>query len=731
MPAAGGGMKKVLYTLRTAQKSGLRATSKALTSKNTCKTCGLGMGGQLGGMTNEMGEFPSVCNKSVQAQSTDLQAPIPAAVFNHSLAELRELDERELARLGRLANPIFKAADSNQYTEVSWPFALDKAAEQLRRTPPQRSFFYASGRSSNEAGFILQLFARLYGTNNVNNCSYYCHQATTEGLHTTIGTGTATVELADLKDSDCIILLGANPASNHPRFIYQLQGCRQRGGEVVVINPAREPGLVKFAMPKSARSLISGGTPIATQYVQPDIGGDIALLQGIAKAVVASGGAAESFLERHTENAAAYLAHLQSLSWADITALSGVEQKQIEHIAQIYCNAEQVVFAWGMGLTHHLHGVANVEEVANLALLRGMVGKPSAGLLPLRGHSNVQGIGTIGVKPVLASDVFNALEQHLGINLPTTIGLDTMACLDRAAAGEMDSAFIMGGNLFSASPRRSWAEAALNRISRKTFLTTTLNRSHVYGIDNGESLVLPVLARDEEKQATTQESMFNYVRLSDGGIDRIDGPRSETDILVSLAGQIIDKSVFDFQSFKTHQSIRHAIAATVPGMQPMADIDVAKAEFHVNGRLLKTPQFSRTGGRARFALNKPPVNSSSRAFRLATVRSEGQFNTLVYENDDSYRGTQSRWCIFMNREDIRALGLSEGDLVDVSSDAGEMLALQLVPFDLPRGNTLAYFPEANELVTSEIDPRSRTPAFKNVAVDIQPNADTKTSPKTE
>ncbi len=724
-------MKKVLYTLRTAQQAGLRATSKALTSKNACKTCGLGMGGQLGGMTNEMGEFPSVCNKSVQAQSTDLQPPIPAAVFNHTLADLRELDERELARLGRLANPIYKPAASNRYAQVSWPFALQKAAEQLGQTPPERSFFYASGRSSNEAGFILQLFARLYGTNNVNNCSYYCHQATTEGLHTTIGTGTATVELADLQDSDCIILLGANPASNHPRFIYQLQGCRQRGGEVVVINPAREPGLVRFAMPKSARSLITGGTPIATQYVQPHIGGDIALLQGIAKAVVAKRGTAEAFLAQHTENAAAYLAHLQTLSWADITAQSGVDQAQIEHIAEIYCTAERVVFAWGMGLTHHLHGVANVEEVANLALLRGMVGKPSAGLLPLRGHSNVQGIGTIGVKPVLASDVFNALEKHLGITLPTATGLDTMACLDRAAAGEMDSAFIMGGNLFSASPKRSWAETALNRIGRKTFLTTTLNRSHIYGVDEGESLVLPVLARDEEKQATTQESMFNYVRLSDGGIDRIDGPRSETDILVSLAAQVIDKAVFDFQCFRTHQSIRHAIAATVPGMQPLSSIDVAKAEFHVNGRLLKTPQFSRAGGRARFALNNPPINASEGAFRLATVRSEGQFNTLVYENEDSYRGAKSRWCIFMNREDIQTLGLSESDLVDVSSTAGRMVALQLVPFDLPRGNTLAYFPEANVLVTSDIDPRSRTPAFKNVAVDIQAHAGRINPPATE
>ncbi|XOV85151.1 MAG: FdhF/YdeP family oxidoreductase [bacterium] len=726
VPSAGGGMKKVLYTLRTAQRAGLRATSKALNSKNTCKTCGLGMGGQLGGMTNELGEFPSVCNKSVQAQSTDLQPPIPSEIFKHSLAELRELDERELARLGRLAQPIFKPAGAAHYREVSWSFALAQAVEQLRMTQRDRSFFYASGRSSNEAGFILQLLARLYGTNNVNNCSYYCHQATTEGLHTTVGTGTATVELADLQHSDCIIVLGANPASNHPRFIYQLQNCRQRGGEVIVINPAREPGLVRFAMPKSARSLIAGGTAIATQYVQPNIGGDIALLKGIAKSVIARGGAAQTFLDQHTENADAYLAEVAALSWRDIESHSGVRQADIEHIAELYCRAERVVFAWGMGLTHHLHGVANVEEVANLALLRGMVGKPHAGLLPLRGHSNVQGIGTIGVKPVLGSDVFRALEQHLDIRLPSGAGLDTMACLQAADAGGIDHAFIMGGNLFSASPNRHWTETALNRVRSKTFLTTTLNRSHIYGSDHGASLVLPVLARDEEKQATTQESMFNYVRLSDGGIDRISGPRSETDIIVSIASAVVAPTVFDFRCFQTHQSIRHAIAATVPGMAPLASIDVARAEFHIHGRLLKTPQFARSGGRARFAVNPLPPHNSARGFRLATVRSEGQFNTLIYENEDSYRGTKSRWCIFMNRADMQALGLDRHALVDVTSSSGAMTGLLAVPFDLPAGNTLAYFPEANVLISTDIDQRSRTPAFKNVAVDIRPHVGTGT-----
>ena len=270
-PTIGGGPKKVLYALKTATQTGLRSTTKALNSKNTCKACGLGMGGQLGGMTNELGEYPSVCNKSIQAQSTDIQPPIPVSVLTHSLTELRQLDGYELEHLGRLGNPIYKAAGADRYQIVDWEWALDRAAERLRATDPQRSFFYSSGRSSNEAGFVFQLLARAFGTNNVNNCSYYCHQATSVGLKTTIGTGTSTVELADLSKCDLIFVIGANPSSNHPRFIHKLQECRARGGDVIMINPAREPGLVRFALPKRPTSMLKGGDWIASDYLQPRI----------------------------------------------------------------------------------------------------------------------------------------------------------------------------------------------------------------------------------------------------------------------------------------------------------------------------------------------------------------------------------------------------------------------------------------------------------------------------
>ncbi|WP_241263043.1 FdhF/YdeP family oxidoreductase [Parahaliea mediterranea] len=718
----GGGPKKVLYTLATVRRIGLMNSAKALSARNACKACGLGMGGQRGGMTNELGEFPAVCNKSVQAQSTDIQPPLPPAFFDHPLGELRELTPRELEHAGRLGNPIHKSAGEDRYREVSWDWALDRAARRLRDCDPGRSFFYSSGRSSNESGFLLQLLARLYGTNNVNNCSYYCHQATSVGLGSTIGTGTATVELDDLSACDLVFVIGANPASNHPRFIHKLKACRDRGGEVVVINPAREPGMVRFAVPKSARSMIAGGTEIASAYLQPHIGGDLALFKGLAKAVLAAGAEDRDFLRDHCEGSEAFVADLEATTWADIEAASGVARGDIERVADIYARAERAVFAWGMGMTHHAFGVQNVEYIANLALLRGMVGRRHAGLLPLRGHSNVQGIGTIGVKPVLAEEVFARMESELGVSLPRAAGMDTLAGLEAAHAGGIDAACLVGGNLYGATPDAEWARRALERIGFKLYLTTTLNQGHLYGIDDSEALVLPVCARDEEPQSTTQESMFNYVRLSDGGIQRLANARSEVAILAELGARLLPDGPVDLRRFADHENLRQAIAATVPGMEDLRDIGVAKREFHVRGRLLHSPAFRTDSGRARFQVHpipEPRAAAGDFPLLLASVRSEGQFNTIIYEERDSYRYSAPRDSVLVSPRDLAALGLAPGDRVDVVSDVGRMRGVTALAFDLPPGNVLAYYPEANVLCQRRVDPRSRTPNFKSVPVRIE------------
>lgn len=719
-PTVGGGFKKVLYTLDAVRRMGVVHAAKTLRSNNTCKACGLGMGGQLGGMTNELGEFPSVCSKSVQAQSTDTQPAIPVEVLDHTLADLQELDERELASLGRLAHPLYKARGADRFRRVDWEWALDHAATRLQATDPHRSFFYSSGRSSNEAGFVFQLLARTFGTNNVNNCSYYCHQATSVGLDASIGTGTATVELEDLQGCDLIFLLGANPASNHPRLMHKLQECRDRGGHVIVINPAREPGLVRFAIPKSPRSMLAGGTWVASEYLQPRVGSDIALLKGIGKAVLERGAEATEFIRNHTEGFGEYRDDLETTAWPAVEQATGLTRQEIARVADLYAKAGHAVFAWGMGLTHHLHGVENVESVANLALLRGMVGKRHAGLLPLRGHSNVQGIGTIGVKPVLAAEVLARMEEAFSIQFPAAEGLDTMGAMQAAWRHEMDAAVMMGGNLYGSNPDSTWAAEALSRIDFKLFLTTTLNRGHVVGLGEGEVLVLPVTARDEEWDPTTQESMFNFVRLSDGGIQRLASVRPETWILCELAERLLPGSSVPFRSFRSHRSIREAIASTVPGMEDLASIDEARKEFHIRGRILHAPEFRTSSGRGRFRVCKMPTDPGSAEFPfvLTTARSEGQFNTIVYEDRDVYRQTRSRWCVMMGDEDLSRLRLAAGDLVDLHSAHGSMLEVMVEKLDLPRGNLMAYFPEANILTGRAVDPRSKTPSFKATPVRI-------------
>ncbi|MGH1471846.1 MAG: FdhF/YdeP family oxidoreductase [Cellvibrionaceae bacterium] len=718
----GGGAKKVLYTLNTVRRIGLKNSAKALKANNTCKACGLGMGGQQGGMTNELDEFPSVCNKSIQAQSTDIQPPIPSEIFQHSISDLRELSPKELEHLGRLSQPLFKDSQTHQYKEVSWDWALNYAANQFRETQPEQTFFYSSGRSSNEAGFLLQLFARLYGTNNVSNCSYYCHQATSVALGSTIGTGTATVELQDLSGSDCIFVIGANPSSNHPRFIYQLTACRERGGDVIVINPAKEPGLVKFALPKSPKSLIVGGTEVASMYVQPHIGTDLALFKGIAKSLLENNQQRSDFISKHTENFQLFCDDIYSTSWQTITQHCGITKSDIEKLTKIYSQSKNTVFAWGMGMTHHQIGSENIEYIVNLALLRGMIGKKNAGLLPLRGHSNVQGIGTIGVKPVLAPDVFSKIESELNVKLPTEQGLDTLAALESAYDGKMNAACMVGGNLYSATPDSTWAQQAIDNIPFKLYLTTTLNQGHLYGIDTSEALILPVAPRDEEKQSTTQESMFNFVRLSDGGIDRIDSVRSEVSIISSLAKKVLPNCAVDFEQYGDHELIRDTISKTIPGMEKLKDIGIAKKEFHIANRIMHTPTFDTASQKASFQVRDIPTENNKNqkifSFKLATIRSEGQFNSIIYEETDSYRYNAPRNAVLMNPSDMKENDIANGDSIALSSSSGTLNGMKAQAFDLPKGNVMAYYPEANILTERKIDKRSKTPNFKSVEVNI-------------
>lgn len=722
LPSAGG-FKAINYVMRAANKVGTRKLAAAVRSNNTCKACAFGTGGQRGGLHNEYSNRIEICNKNIQAQLSDIREPIPAEIFTeNSLEELRQLSGKQLEDLGRLATPLHKAAGAEHYQPISYESAIKRIADRFIASTPERCFFYGSGRSSNEAAFVLQLFARLFGCNHVNNCSYYCHQASGVGLNASIGTGTATIQYADLHKADLIFVLGANPASNHPRFVKVLLECRQRGGKVIVINPVREAGLVKFASPSNFRSMISGGGEVASHYVQPHVGGDVALLTGIAKHLITKGLIDEKFIESHCENFSTYKAFVNNCDWQLVEQESGVTKEEIESIAEVYAHSDRCVFAWGMGLTHHSNGTENIEAVAALALLRGMIGGEGKGLLPLRGHSNVQGVSSMGLTPALKQQVFEAMENEYGVTLPNYKGMDTLACVEAAESGNVDVAFLLGGNLYAANPDSKFAAQALSNIPFKVMINSTLNQTHINGVD-GENIILPIRVRDEETQSTTQESMFNYVRMSDGGFDRIPNLLSEVEIITEIASQVISREKLDFTQFRQHNSIREAVGNLIPGFDELKKIDGSKKEFHIKGRHLSEPRFATQTQRAIFSIptqtNWSKHQSSRESFSLTTVRSEGQFNTIIYNEEDVYRGQDRRDVLFMNPEDMKDKGWQEGSLVNISNDTGTMQNLTLTSCAIRSGNVMTYFPEANVLVPRAIDNRSRTPSFKNVAVKIE------------
>jgi molybdopterin-dependent oxidoreductase alpha subunit len=716
----GGGWAAVLYTWRMARRVGFRQLWKAMRSRNACKTCALGMGGQAGGMRNEMGQWPEVCKKSLQAMVADMQQGLQPEFFRrYSIAELRTLGPRELEWCGRLTAPLYAGPADTHYQILGWDEALQRVADKLRTTPAEQTFFYASGRSSNEAGFLLQLLARLYGTNYVNNCSFYCHQASGVGLGGALGTGTATIALEDVERTDLFFLIGGNPSSNHPRLMRTLMNIRRRGGKVIVINPVKEVGLVNFSVPSDLVSLLFGSR-IASLYVQPHIGGDIALLTGVARSVLERRAAAADFINRATEDYPAFADHVRATPWEEITTRSGVDRTTIEKVAELYAAASSAVFGWTMGITQHEHGVANVQTIVNLALLRGMVGRPRCGLLPIRGHSNVQGMGSVGVVPNLKQAVLENLESLLGVRLPRSPGRDTMACMKAAANGAVRAALCLGGNLYGSNPDARFAARALGQLEQITYLSTTLNTGHAWGRAR-ETLILPVLARDEEPHGSTQESMFNFVRLSDGGRPRLSGPRAEVEILAAVGAGVLGKTFpLDWKALGQACNLRQMIGKIVPGYQALAQIDRTRREFHVGGRILHEPRFPTPSGKARFFVHPlPALRGTGNQLRLMTVRSEGQFNTVVYEEEDIYRGQDRRDVILMHREDIRRRNLHVNQRVTVHSDAGTMSGILVRPLNIRAGNALMYFPEANVLVPATTDPASKTPAFKSVLVTVE------------
>lgn len=680
------------------------------------------MGGDAGGMVNEAGHFPEVCKKSVQAQAGDMAAPIPAEFFARTeITALEQLPSREAESLGRLAFPIAIGPNDRHFRPVTWDVALALAGDALSATHPDRCFFYMSGRSGNEAAFLTQLVARAFGTNNVHNCSYYCHNASSVALARVFGSGTSSVDLDDLGTTDLAMVIGANPASNHPRLITQLISLRERGGRVIVVNPMSELGLRRFRLPSRARSLLAGST-VSDLYLQPRVGGDVHLLTAVLKRLIESDGVDHAFIADHTNAWDTVVDDVTDRSWVDLVSGSGVPKQEIDRCADLVGTAHAGIMMWAMGLTHHAHGTDNILAVANLALARGWLGRPGAGLLPIRGHSNVQGVGSMGVAPAMKREFADHLERLYGIETDLPPGQDTYSSMQAAHAGGIDACVLLGGNLWGSNPDSEWASAALRRIDFSLSITTKLNPGHFLGRGR-TAVILPALTRDEEDQATTQESMFNHVRFSCGGPPLVPGEmRSEVDIIASLAQHILPPDRFDWTALRSHAALRRAISQVVPGYRDIHRPGLRRSqarEFTVAGRVQHTPRFPTPDGRANFhVLEMPDLPSDPEQLTLMTLRSEGQFNTVVYEEADLYRGNARRDVVMISPSDAARLGYREGERVVVVSECGEMAATVAI-VAVSAGSAAMYYPEANRLVPRVLDPLSRTPAFKSVPVRLR------------
>jgi molybdopterin-dependent oxidoreductase alpha subunit len=696
---AGGGFPALAYVLRKGRAAGgLVSLYRRLASRNACKTCALGMGGQQGGMTNEAGHFPEVCKKSVQAQAADMGAVVDEAFLSRTpLAAMERMSAQELEAAGRLVFPMLAEPGATHFRRISWDELYARAAAAFGAARPDETFFYSSGRSSNEAGFLMQLVARAYGTNNVNNCSFYCHSASGVALSQIYGSGTASLSLEDLEQADFALLAGCNPASNHPRLMTQLMRLKRRGGRVLVVNPLRELGLVRFKVPSDPWSLLFG-TRIADLYLQPHVGADVALFRALLKGVVEAGGVDRRFVASHTAGWDAVRDDLATSTWDELSHDAGVARAELDAAVEMLLGARRGILLWAMGLTHHAWGTDAILALGNLALARGWLGRPGAGLLPIRGHSNVQGLGTVGVTPALKEAFARRLHDVYGVAPLSTPGLDTYAAMEAAHAGRIRAALLLGGNLWGSSPDGPWARDALGRVGTTLYLSTKLNQGHVLG-RGAETLIAPVLARDEEEQPTTQESMFSHVRLSSGGKPSVQGElASEVEILASLAERILPPGRFDWAGLRSHRTLRARMAEAVPDLDGLATIDEAGGEFTIPGRVLHAPRFATPTGRAQFHVPGRAARSLAPGeLMLMTLRSEGQFNTVVYEEEDLYRGNARRDVVMMAAEDAARLGVREGGGGAVETAAGR-LEVVVAHAPIRAGNRAIYYPVANALV---------------------------------
>jgi len=737
-PSAAAGLGAVWRTLRRATlETGPLRTARLLARINQeggfdCPGCAWPEAGDR--------SFAEFCENGAKAVAHEATFHRLDEEFfrKHSIADLAARDNHWLEAQGRLTQPMRKAAGSTHYEAVSWEQAFSAIGARLRSlASPNEAVFYTSGRTSNEAAFLFQLFVRELGTNNLPDCSNMCHESSSTGLGETLGVGKGTVGLEDFALADAIFILGQNPGTNHPRMLSTLQKAKERGTRIVSINPLRELGLIRFSNPQRPFELLGRSTELSDLYLQVRIGGDIALLKGIVKHVLEAEDAApgtvldHEFLDEYTSGFDDLRAHVRTSRWDDLERESGITRAEMKEAADIYLGAGNVIACWAMGLTQHKHGVANVREITNLLLLGGHMGRPGAGVCPVRGHSNVQGDRTMGIWERPRADFLDRLDAEFGIESPRAHGFDTVESIHAMGDGRVKVFFGMGGNFAAATPDSARAAKALESCVLTVHVSTKLNRSHV--VTGKEAYILPTLGRTERDvqaevgQFVTVEDSMSMVHRSEGTIaPASEHLRSEVAIVAGLARATLGgRSHVVWEDLAAdYDRIRDRIERVVPGFDRFNERVREAGGFRLPNAA-RERSFATSDGRARLTVNPlTGVRLARGEFLLMTIRSHDQFNTTVYGMDDLYRGIYGeRDVIFMSVDDIREAGLADGDRIDVTSDSGGVTrtirAFRVVEYDIPRRCLAAYFPEANPLVALEdFAAGSRTPAYKSIRVTV-------------
>ncbi|MEI7346015.1 FdhF/YdeP family oxidoreductase [Dickeya chrysanthemi] len=699
----------------------------------------------------------SFCENGAKAVSWEAtrKAAGPDFFAKHSVSMLRRQSDYFLEYQGRLTHPLRYDKNSDRYLPMSWDEAFALIARHIRElTHPDQMELYTSGRASNEASYLYQLFGRMVGTNNFPDCSNMCHEASGSGLKQSLGVGKGTVRLQDFEHADAIFVFGQNPGTNHPRMLHSLRHAADRGAHIVAFNTLRERGLERFANPQNPLELLTPlSGAISETYLQPHLGGDMAAVRGMVKALLethrqrlAAGDAGlfdQVFIDQHTDGVAAYLQQVDATAWDKIVRQSGLSEAQIRYVAGIYQRSERVICTWAMGITQHRHSVATVREIVNLQLLFGQLGKPGAGLCPVRGHSNVQGNRTMGIDEKPSDALLDSLARHFGFTPPRGHGHNTVQALEAMLRDEVRVLIALGGNLAAAAPDTDRTAQALSRCGLTVHISTKLNRSHLITARH-DTLILPTLGRTERDmqaggpQFVTVKDSFSMVHASEGISPPLsDQQRSETAIVAGIAHAVLGNDRLDWLALAAdYNRIRDHIAATLLGF---ADFNQRCAEpggFWL-GNAAAAYRFNTTTGNARFSASPlpdsvvPAYGDAPAPFTLQTLRSHDQYNTTIYGLDDRYRGVYGqRDVLFMHPEDIAALGLQDGDRVDIETLWHDQIerkvtGFRLVSYDIPRGNLAAYYPETNPLVPlSSYGEGTFTPTSKSVPVRITPNADT-------